>query len=81
MREFDWHGQKAWAVLARSDPNADIPEKSGVIRVSDYDTSMVMTSDGNNGTKGEGELDHAGKIKIKNLGTYHKFTPHSIFFS
>lgn len=40
-------------VLARSAPEAPCPEKSGVLRVSEYHQSVALESDGAHGTKGD----------------------------
>ena len=50
--EFDNGLSKQWVILARSTTTDSIPEKSGVIRVTDYLQSMALTSNGKGGCKG-----------------------------
>lgn len=52
-RDLDVDGRKIWVVLARSAPEAPCPEKSGVLRVSEYHQSVALESDGAHGTKGD----------------------------
>ncbi|XP_077996931.1 LOW QUALITY PROTEIN: phosphatidylcholine transfer protein-like [Glandiceps talaboti] len=51
LREFDIDNNHVWAVLGKSEPFACEPERSGVIRVDDFHQSLVLRSDGKNGTK------------------------------
>ncbi|ESO94152.1 hypothetical protein LOTGIDRAFT_203934 [Lottia gigantea] len=51
LRELESHGSKVWVVLSESDSSSKIPEKSGVIRVSDFKQSAALMTDGKNGTK------------------------------
>lgn len=53
-RDLDVDGRKIWVVLARSSPETPCPEKSGVLRVTDYHQSVALESDGAHGTKGDG---------------------------
>nr|XP_023691434.1 phosphatidylcholine transfer protein [Paramormyrops kingsleyae] len=44
-------GRRVWVVLAKSVMVAQYPEKNGVLRVSDYNQSIAMESDGADGTR------------------------------
>ena len=59
-RELDLDGRHVWAILARSIKLDSVPERSGVVRVVDYDQTMAITSNGRGGTKGE-KIISAGK--------------------
>ncbi|XP_014646104.1 PREDICTED: phosphatidylcholine transfer protein-like [Ceratotherium simum simum] len=50
-RELDVEGRKIYVVLAQSTSHPEFPERSGVIRVTQYKESLVLTSDGGNGSK------------------------------
>ncbi|TNM97119.1 phosphatidylcholine transfer protein [Takifugu flavidus] len=50
-RDLDVGGRKIWVILARSSPETPCPEKSGVLRVTDYHQSVALESDGAHGTK------------------------------
>ncbi|XP_038058158.1 phosphatidylcholine transfer protein-like isoform X2 [Patiria miniata] len=50
-REFDIGGQHIWVILGRSAPFDSRPPKSGVIRVDDFEQSMVITANGESGSK------------------------------
>ncbi|KAM6163620.1 phosphatidylcholine transfer protein [Rhynchocyon petersi] len=50
-RELEMDGQKVHVILARSTSVPQIPEKSGVIRVTDYRQSLAIQSDGNKRSK------------------------------
>lgn len=47
-------GKKTWVVLAKYRPFSCRPERSGVIRVDDFQQACVMQTDGNVGSKGQG---------------------------
>ncbi|XP_070545662.1 phosphatidylcholine transfer protein-like [Ptychodera flava] len=51
LKEFDIDGKHIWAVLGKSEPFKCEPERKSVIRVDDFHQSMVLRSDGKNGTK------------------------------
>ncbi|TSX99869.1 Phosphatidylcholine transfer protein [Bagarius yarrelli] len=50
-RDLQVNGRKFWVVLARSSLVSQCPEKSGVIRVKEYKHTVVMETDGAQGTK------------------------------
>ncbi|XP_062846970.1 phosphatidylcholine transfer protein [Trichomycterus rosablanca] len=50
-RKLQVNGRKIWVVLAKSSSVSQCPEKSGIIRVSDYKQSLAIESDGDKGTK------------------------------
>ncbi|XP_058416597.1 phosphatidylcholine transfer protein-like isoform X2 [Diceros bicornis minor] len=50
-RELDVEGRKIHVVLAQSTSHPEFPERSGVIRVTQYKESLALTSDGGNGSK------------------------------
>lgn len=52
MRELNVGGERVWVGLARSEQFSTVPKLKGVVRVEDYIQSLVITSDGNKGTKG-----------------------------
>lgn len=52
LRQLDINGKQYWCVLARAELFPSHPEKSRVVRVTEYEQSAVLTSDGANGTKG-----------------------------
>lgn len=52
-RDLDLEGRKIWVILARSAPETACPEKSGVVRVRDYQQSLALESDGGQGTRGD----------------------------
>ncbi|XP_067686080.1 phosphatidylcholine transfer protein-like [Haliotis asinina] len=51
LREIDYENNKMWVVLAKSATSATFPERSGVIRVTDYFQSAALMTDGQSGTK------------------------------
>jgi len=52
MKVVQLNGAITPVVIARSEPFASQPEKSGVIRVDDYCQECAMQSDGGTGAKG-----------------------------
>uniref|UniRef100_A0A3Q0RSU7 Phosphatidylcholine transfer protein n=1 Tax=Amphilophus citrinellus TaxID=61819 RepID=A0A3Q0RSU7_AMPCI len=50
-RDLDVNGRKIWVILARSSPEMPCAEKGGVLRVTDYNQSVALESDGAGGTK------------------------------
>ena len=52
MKVLELSGVKTYVVLAKSQPFSGVPEKEGVIRVTDFQQACVMQSDGKVGSKG-----------------------------
>ncbi|XP_005100570.1 phosphatidylcholine transfer protein [Aplysia californica] len=50
-REMEQNGRKVWAVLAKSIETPSVPERKGLVRVSDYLQSAVMCSNGKQGSR------------------------------
>ncbi|XP_020847591.1 phosphatidylcholine transfer protein isoform X2 [Phascolarctos cinereus] len=50
-RDLDLNGRTVHVMLAKSISVPEIPEKDGIIRVSDYRQSLMIESDGKNGCK------------------------------
>ncbi|KAK2168980.1 hypothetical protein LSH36_13g26052 [Paralvinella palmiformis] len=51
LREFDINNKHVWVILCRSEQFSCMPEKSGVIRVDDYEQSLALTYNKNGGTQ------------------------------
>ena len=56
MKVVQLNGAITPVVIARSEPFASQPEKSGVIRVDDYCQECAMQSDGGTGAKGNTQI-------------------------
>ena len=52
MKELDINDKHMYSCIAKSILLDSVPKKRGVIRVDDYQQSMALTSDGQNGSKG-----------------------------
>ncbi|XP_072502855.1 phosphatidylcholine transfer protein [Notamacropus eugenii] len=50
-RDLDLNGRTVHVILAKSFSVPEIPEKNGIVRVSDYRQSLVIESDGKEGCK------------------------------
>uniref|UniRef100_A0A4X2L858 Phosphatidylcholine transfer protein n=2 Tax=Vombatus ursinus TaxID=29139 RepID=A0A4X2L858_VOMUR len=50
-RDMDLNGRTVHVILAKSISVPEIPEKHGIIRVSNYRQSLLIESDGKNGCK------------------------------
>ncbi|XP_004434805.1 PREDICTED: phosphatidylcholine transfer protein [Ceratotherium simum simum] len=50
-RELDVEGRDIYVVLAQSTSHPEFPERSSVIRVTQYTQKLVLMSDGGNGSK------------------------------
>nr|XP_040124936.1 phosphatidylcholine transfer protein isoform X4 [Ictidomys tridecemlineatus] len=53
LRELDLEGRKIYVILAKSTSSSQFPERSGVIRVRQYQQSLAMESDGKGGSRGK----------------------------
>ncbi|KAM4823806.1 phosphatidylcholine transfer protein isoform X1 [Urocitellus parryii] len=51
LRELDLEGRKIYVILAKSTSSSQFPERSGVIRVSQYQQSLAIESDGKGGSR------------------------------
>ncbi|XP_049716155.1 phosphatidylcholine transfer protein isoform X1 [Elephas maximus indicus] len=51
QKELEVEGQKVYVILAQSTSMPQLPEKSGVIRVKQYEQSLAIKSDGKKGSK------------------------------
>ena len=56
MKVLDMSGEKTWVVLAKYRLFTNIPEKSGIIRVNEFQQACVMQSDGKVGARGTAEI-------------------------
>ncbi|XP_001502821.3 phosphatidylcholine transfer protein isoform X1 [Equus caballus] len=50
-RDLDVEGQKVYVVLAQSTSHSQFPKRSGVVRVTQCEHRLAITSDGRNGSK------------------------------
>ncbi|XP_074652661.1 phosphatidylcholine transfer protein-like isoform X2 [Tubulanus polymorphus] len=51
LRELEIDGQKVWVILVKAVTLSEVPEKPGVVRVTDYVQTCALTSDGKRGSK------------------------------
>uniref|UniRef100_A0A8C9QE95 Phosphatidylcholine transfer protein n=1 Tax=Spermophilus dauricus TaxID=99837 RepID=A0A8C9QE95_SPEDA len=51
LRELDLEGRKIYVILAKSTSSSQFPERSGVIRVSQYQQRLAIESDGKGGSR------------------------------
>ncbi|XP_036611932.1 phosphatidylcholine transfer protein [Trichosurus vulpecula] len=50
-RELDLNGRTVHVILAKNFSTSELPEKDGIVRVTDYKQSLMIESDGSNGCK------------------------------
>jgi len=53
LRELEVNGIPTVVVLAESNTGTKIPVKTGVVRVKEYQQSLIIQTDGKVGTKGK----------------------------